>query len=150
MKSCIDMNITRETFKKSERLCSRKDITSLFESGNIFHTSIFKIVWERRTGRSVNPAQVSFSVSKRGFKHAVTRNLIKRRMREAYRKNKQPLYDYLSSENIQIIFMVILKGDSVPDYLTIEKSIKEIINKLISLIKKTEDGRQKSEDGRRK
>ena len=150
MTSCIDMNITRETFKKSERLCSRKEITSLFESGNIFHNSIFKVVWEKRTGPSESPALVSFSVSKRGFKHAVTRNLIKRRMREAYRKNKKFLYDHLSSMNIQIVFMVILKGDSVPDYITIEKSIKEIINKLISLSTKSEVGSRKTEAGSRK
>jgi ribonuclease P protein component len=32
--------------------------------------------------------QVLFSVSKRSFKHAVDRNLLKRRCKEAYRKNK--------------------------------------------------------------
>jgi ribonuclease P protein component len=68
---------------------------------------------------------------KKGFKLAVTRNLIKRRMREVYRKNKNLLYEHLISENIQIVFVVVVKGKEVPDYLAIEKSMKEMINKLI-------------------
>jgi ribonuclease P protein component len=78
---------------------------------------------------------VAFSVSKRGFRLAVIRNLIKRRLREAYRKNKNILYEQISSENIQITFVVILRGNKTPDFLTIEKSMKEMIIKLISLIK---------------
>ena len=131
----MDMNITRETFIKSEKLCSNKVITRLFESGNIFYTSLFKIVWDKSISSLSVPAQVTFSVSKKGFKLAVTRNLIKRRMREAYRKNKKILYEYLASENIQIVFIVILRGNSVPDYVTIEKSMKELINKFIYLTK---------------
>ena len=38
--------------------------------------------------KSKIPVKVAFSVPKRIFKKAVTRNLLKRRMREAYRKNK--------------------------------------------------------------
>ena len=57
------------------------------------------------------PAQIAFSVSKRGFRLAVTRNLIKRRMREAYRKNKYLLYEFLASENKQIVLIVIVKGE---------------------------------------
>jgi len=131
----MDMNITRETFIKSERLCSNKVISRLFESGNIFYTSLFKIVWDKNIFPLPVPAQVLFSVSKKGFKLAVTRNLIKRRMRESYRKNKKILYEHLSSENIQIAFVVILKGNSVPDYIIIEKSMKELINKFIYLTK---------------
>jgi ribonuclease P protein component len=63
----------------------------------------------------------------------VTRNLIKRRLREAYRKNKRTLYDHLISQNIQIVFVVIIRGNSVPDYVKVEKSVREMINKLIIL-----------------
>lgn len=131
-------NTIRETFDKSERLCSRKIIGTLFENGNIFYNPLFKVVWDKGHNTSHGPAQVTFSVSKRGFRLAVTRNLIKRRMREAYRKNKRTLYDHLTSQNIQIAFVVILRGNAVPDYVTIEKSIKEMINKLIMLTIKNE------------
>jgi ribonuclease P protein component len=138
------MNTIRETFEKSERLCSRKIIGTLFEEGSIFYISLFKIVWIKRPDSDLHPAQVAFSVSKRGFRLAVTRNLIKRRMREAYRKNKNTLYDHLFSQNIKIAFVVILRGNTVPDYLSIEKSIKEMIGKLIILTgRKSEDGSQK-------
>jgi ribonuclease P protein component len=143
------MNTSRETFDKSERLCSTKVISSLFETGNIFYTSHFKVVWGKNTSLLLFPAQVTFSVSKKGFRLAVTRNLIKRRMKEAYRKNKSLLYEHLYSEHIQIVFVVILRGNLVPDYTTVEKSIKEVIAKLIELTecKGKEDCRRKTEEG---
>lgn len=140
------MNNIRETFDKSERLCSIKIIAGLFESGNIFYTSLFKVVWGRSPVPLPVPAQVALSVSKKGFRLAVTRNLIKRRMREAYRKNKKILYEHLALEITPIAFVVILRGNSVPDYPTIEKSMKEMLNKLIILTsRKSEVGSPKTE-----
>jgi len=129
------MNTIRDTFNKSEKLCSTKVISDLFESGNIFYNSLFKVVWARSPVALPGPAQVAFSVSKKAFRLAVTRNLLKRRIRETYRKNKKRFYEYLISENIQIVFIVIIKGNKVPDYFTIENSMKEMLNKFITQIK---------------
>lgn len=134
------MSSARETFNKSERLCSTKAISNLFENGNIFYSSIFKVIWSRSPISFPSTAQVAFSVSKKGFRLAVARNLIKRRMREAYRKNKHKLYEQLSPEKIQVTFVVILTGNTVPDYLTIERSMKEVINKLINIVKEEKLG----------
>jgi ribonuclease P protein component len=141
------MATLRETFNKSERLCSTKIISGLFENGNIFYSSLLKVVWNKSSVLLPSPVQVLFSVSKKGFRLAVTRNLIKRRMREAYRKNKKILYEHLAKENIQIALVVILKGNLVPDYHTVEKSITEMINKLIYLTgQKSEVRSPKSEE----
>jgi ribonuclease P protein component len=149
------MNARRETFEKSERLCSTKLISGLFENGHIFYTPLFKIVWDKSPVTLPRKAQVAFSVSKRGFRLAVTRNLIKRRMREAWRRNKFLLYDSLTTENSQIVLIVIFTGKSVPDYLTIEKFMKEIMGKLSIIIgkgsevrnRKTEEGGPESKSG---
>lgn len=139
------MDTLRETFNKSERLCSVKVISNLFEDGKVFYNPLFKIVWAKSAVILPFPAQIAFSVSKRNFKLAVTRNLIKRRLREVWRRNKKTLYEQLASENIQVVLFVILRGSSVPDYVTIDKSIKEVIGKLIELSRKAEDASRKQE-----
>jgi ribonuclease P protein component len=73
-----------------------------------------------------NPTQVLFSVPKRQFKHAVDRNLIRRRMKEAYRLHKQ-----LLTGNFNIAFIYIGKG--IEDYKTIEKGMKSALKKMISV-----------------
>lgn len=129
------MNTGRETFQKSERLCSYKTIASLFEEGNIFYTRLFRVVWQSDPHPGPFPARIAFSVSKRNFRLAVTRNLLKRRMREAYRKNKESLYKFLNGENTGIVFAVIYKEAALSEYSEIEASMKEMIQKLIALIK---------------
>jgi ribonuclease P protein component len=129
--------VTR-TFKKTERLCSKKAIEALFERGNSFYMFPFQVVWLESPMEIPFPSQVAFSVSKKSFKRAVKRNLIKRRIKEAYRKNKHSLYEFLANANKKIIFIIIYKGDLVPGYTSVEKSVNEIIERLISDLNKTQ------------
>lgn len=129
------MNPARETFHKSERLCSRKMITALFDEGTVFYSRLFKIVWLESTVLLPHPAQAAFSVSKKSFRNAVTRNLLKRRLRETYRKNKTDFYEFLLSEKKQVIFIIIFMGNIVHDYITIESAMKEMLEKFIREIR---------------
>lgn len=127
---------TRETFKKSERLCSRKLITTLFAEGNIFYTRYFKVIWAEAEINSTFPARIAFVVPKKIIRKAVSRNFLKRRMKEAYRKNKNNLYDFLFTENIRIAILVIFRKEEVVEYTVLEAGIREIIQKITAYIEK--------------
>ena len=122
------------TLKKEERLCSQKVLGELFTSGESFLVYPLKVVSLKTDNSQPTPVQASFAVSKRNFKRAVKRNLLKRRMREAYRLNKHNLYVDLATKNLQISIMFIFVGKEVLEYATIEKSMilafKKVMAKL--------------------
>jgi ribonuclease P protein component len=78
------------TFKKEEKLVSEKWIKELFAKGSSFYLHPFKVITLPHP-LDTCPNQILISVPARNFKRAVDRNLIKRRMREAYRLYKHSL-----------------------------------------------------------
>lgn len=118
------------TLKKDERLCSQKTIGELFASGESFLVFPFKVVFMKNELPQAFPAQTAFAVSKRTFKRAVKRNILKRRMREAFRLNKNPFYDQLASKNLHISIIFIFIGKDILEYNILEKA-------MISAFKKT-------------
>jgi ribonuclease P protein component len=110
------------SFKKAERLCSKKQIEKLFSEGNSFLFYPLKVVYMDFDFPEPFPAKSAFSVSKKRFKTAVQRNLIKRRMREAYRLNKQ-LFTLDDNSSKKAVFFIYI-GKEILDFQTIEKAMK--------------------------
>ena len=129
------MQFPDPTFRKEERLCSRKAIGELFNSGGSFYSTPFQVIWLPAPVEFLPPAQVAVSVAKRLFRKAVKRNLIKRRIREAYRKNKTILYEFLNETGTKVIFIIIYKSDSVPDYNTLEIQVRALLKKFVKVIR---------------
>ena len=121
------------TFGKNEKLKSKKAIEALFSEGQSYVSHPIRIVYK------VNPKsdytiRIAESVAKKKFKHAVDRNLLKRRIKEAYRLNKH-LIEITEDLSIDILF--IYTSSKIQSYEKIDQSIQEILTKLnIKLNKK--------------
>ncbi len=124
----------RFTFQKNERLCSQKLIGELFTSGESFLSYPLKVVFLKTELAIPVEAQATFSVSKRNFKRAVKRNLLKRRMREAYRLNKSCFFQELEGKHHQIALMFVYIGKDILEYAQIEKAMISALKKIVEKV----------------
>nr|WP_294948141.1 ribonuclease P protein component [uncultured Mucilaginibacter sp.] len=116
------------TFKKEERLCNKKLIDGLFHNGSSFLCYPFRASWMLSDTEQQFPVQILFAVAKKRYKRAVDRNLIKRRMREAYRLNKQSLlYTVLAGADKRIVLSIGYIGKEIADYAFIEKKMLKLL-----------------------
>lgn len=137
MKNQPEISTASFTFRKEERLCSKKVIDRLFQDGNSFLVFPVKVVFLDTKLSSTFPVQAGFSVGKKVFKRAVHRNRIKRLMRETYRLNKNELYKILGDRQLAIFFIFV--GKEMADFTTIERSMKKAIQRIISSLPSKSD-----------
>lgn len=104
-----DKELTRFTFEKIERLTGKTTIDRLFNEGESFFSFPFRVVYLRQSTVVESPYRVLINVPKRLHKHAVTRNLLKRRIREAYRLNKSCFYQDLGETSLDVAFLYSAK-----------------------------------------
>ena len=122
------------SFAKGERLCGIKAISRLFAEGKSMAFPPLRVIYAIMPGDTeLQPARVLISVPKRHFRKAVDRNLIRRRIREAYRKNKMPLVSSLAEAGKRIELAIIWTDTKIRPYSETERSVIEMVQKLSRL-----------------
>ena len=118
------MTNKKHTFKSSERLKSRKEISRIFKNG-IFLYSDYLSLGFVESEEKINKFAVS--VPKKMFKSAVIRNKLKRRIKESYRLNKSVLYDFSKETNRYFNILVIYKKKEILSYQKINEELISLL-----------------------
>ena len=110
------------TLPKEERLCGKTSVSALISDGKWGATAHLRYCWAASRESGVNRLMVS--VPKKFFKRAVRRNLLKRRLREAYRLQKE----LLVSSGIDL--MLSYSRAEIADFQTLYTEVAEILQRV--------------------
>lgn len=133
------MENRRYTLSKEERLCSKAMIERLFSGSGSRSFPAFPLrVVYMEVDSSVQTADASIliSVSKKRFKRAVKRNLVKRQIREAYRRHKHLLLDGLQADEKKMILAFIWLDNEVHPSDMIERKMRKILTYIAESLQK--------------
>lgn len=114
---------TPNTLPKRERLCGKTTIGQLLAKGKHGNVPGLRFLYMTNTGSETN--RIMVSVPKKMFKRAVKRNLLKRRIRESWRKQKHFL---LTTGGTDILFIYPTK--EIQTYEQIYSCVGQIIEKI--------------------
>lgn len=106
------------SFKKKERLAGHGEFNELRKEGNKIFLYPFIIYFKHR--RESTFSRVLISVPRKNFKRAVQRNLLKRRIREAYRQDKFRVNP--KKYDLAIIYI----GKEIVNYQLIKKKLSTL------------------------
>ena len=125
-------------FPKSEHLSGKRDIAALLKDGKWGACGCLKYCWLNRNasgnGRHSgpnpeSPSRLLVSVPKRHFKRAVKRNLLKRRIREAWRLSK-PADANPADAHYGIDILIQYTSEEVADFATIRTDLAAVLSRI--------------------
>jgi ribonuclease P protein component len=120
-------------FSKKEKLKSKKAIDHLFSTGKTITAFPIRVIYVGKMTKENVLISAGVTVSKKNIKLAVERNLVKRRMKEAYRLNNNDLKKHLKNTESEINMMFIYTSKQILPYKEIEAKIKVLLTRLIEL-----------------
>lgn len=119
----------RQTLGRDKRLKSRKAIAALFEGGERLQVPLLRVRHRLETGRTAG-VKTAFSASSRVFRRAVDRNLVKRLMREAWRRQVGPLEAGLKPGTGGLDIFLVHSGKELPVYVELYVQVGKVIESL--------------------
>ena len=122
---------TRNTFKKSERLCSRLLMDRLFQGDNKSVSAYpLRAVFLPVSTDEQKGVSVLISVPKKRFHDAVDRNRVKRQIREAYRKQKHTFIEKMEEREQGLLIAFIYVSAQIESTTYIEKRLARLLEKI--------------------
>ncbi|MCX6283098.1 MAG: ribonuclease P protein component [Bacteroidetes bacterium] len=118
------------TFSKNERLHEFRLIRALFSSGHTFSIPPLKVTWMKSEAQSGSSDRVLISVPKAIHRKSTERNLLKRRIREAYRINKSMLSDEGPASISDLCFCITYTSKEILTYKAIQDKIILLLRRL--------------------
>ena len=137
------MTPVKQTFGKKEKLKSKITLERTFTQGQ--KIKAYPII-ARHTESSHSgdfPFQVATTVSKRKFRKAVSRNRIKRLMREAWRLQKHKIESLWVSGDAKEALIFLYIGNHIPTFEECMNNIGKIVDVLVDRLNKIEGEKQK-------
>ena len=128
--------VAPEGLPKYERLCKENDIQTLFDRGQGLSVYPYRVIYLPRRDESQPTVRVLVSVSKKRFHHAVKRNRVKRLMREAWRKNKAPLYEICQKDNISLDVALVYTATVIHSYEEMMKKTRKAVQEIVKSYEK--------------
>ena len=124
--------VSPEGLPKYERICKENDIKALFDRGVGLSVYPFRVIYMFHRDES-HPVTVRLlvSVSKKRFHHAVNRNRVKRLMREAWRRNKAPLYEICEKDNISVDVALVYTATVIHSYEEMLKNAQKAVQEIL-------------------
>lgn len=112
-------------FTKEEKLTNSKLIDALFQQGRSLKQFPFVLTYLPQTLPVQVERQVLIIAPKRNMKLAVTRNKVKRQMRELYRLQRH----HIDPSEQQEVWAIRYLGNRINNYAFLEKAFLELIQK---------------------
>ncbi|MEM8998624.1 MAG: ribonuclease P protein component [Bacteroidota bacterium] len=112
------------SFPKNEKLKSKKVFEQLFKEGRQLKKYPLKLIYLNVAHEEPVKVKVAVVAPKRSFKSAVTRNRIKRLLRESYRLNKPLIFNNIEGK---FAFVFLYLGKEEPHFKDVEEKMRVLL-----------------------
>lgn len=121
----------RNTFPLKEHLKSKRVIEKLYAEGaSVTAYPLRAVFLEQQEQEPI--AAILISVAKKRFRHAVDRNLVKRRIREAYRTSKHPLIEALENDGKKMAIAILYIDTKHNSTAFIKRKMEKLLDNIIT------------------
>lgn len=124
---------------RKNHLKSKVLISQLFLSGKVITKPPFRLLYLNVENSEFVGVQTLISVPKRRFKLAVSRNLIKRRISEAFRIESLEIKELIEVKKLHVAIGFVYIGHKEMEFASIQKKMKVVLTELLEKLKALEN-----------